>query len=55
MMGIVALGVVVVNVGALYRLRYIFLILMIVLAAGGTAQLLDWYGRKPGLDLRRTG
>lgn len=33
--GTVALGLVVVNVGTLYRLRYVFLIMLIVLAAGG--------------------
>jgi hypothetical protein len=32
---------VVVNVGALYRLRYVFLILLIVLAAHGAAGLLE--------------
>jgi hypothetical protein len=34
-LGIVALGLVVNNVGALYRLRYPFWILMVILAAGG--------------------
>jgi hypothetical protein len=34
-LGIVALGLVVDNVGALYRLRYPFWILMVILAAGG--------------------
>lgn len=38
--GIVALGLVVVNVGTLYRLRYVFVMLLIVLAAGGFARLL---------------
>ena len=33
--GIVALGLVVNNVGALYRLRYPFWTLMVILAAGG--------------------
>lgn len=33
--GILSLGLVVVNVGALFRLRYLFWILIIVLAAGG--------------------
>ena len=32
-----ALGLVVVNVGALYRIRYLFLIMLMVLAAGGAA------------------
>ena len=34
-LGIVALGLVVDNVGALYRLRYPFWTLMVILAAGG--------------------
>jgi hypothetical protein len=34
-LGIVALGLVVNNVGALYRLRYPFWTLMVILAAGG--------------------
>lgn len=54
LMGIVALGLVVVNVGALYRLRYFFLILMIILAAEGAAQALDWYRREPAMNVRRT-
>jgi hypothetical protein len=41
-MGMISLGLVVVNVGALYRLRYVFLILAIILAAEGAAQTLDW-------------
>ena len=45
-MGMISLGLVVVNVGALYRLRYEFLILMIVLATEGAAQILAWYQRK---------
>jgi len=44
MLGVVSLGLVVVNVGALYRQRYFFLILLIVLAAG---QLAHWF---PGKD-----
>lgn len=38
-MGAVALGLVVNNMGALYRLRYPFWILMVILAAGGIEQL----------------
>jgi len=38
--GTMALGLVVVNVGTLYRLRYVFLILLIVLAAGGISNAL---------------
>jgi hypothetical protein len=41
--GVIALGLIVVNVGALYRLRYAFLILIIIVAAGGISQLLGWY------------
>ncbi|HWN09385.1 MAG TPA: hypothetical protein VNO50_09010 [Pyrinomonadaceae bacterium] len=40
-MGLVSLGLVVVNVGALYRLRYVFLILLMILAAEGAVQLWD--------------
>jgi hypothetical protein len=38
--GVIALGLIVVNVGALYRLRYAFLILIIIIAAGGISELL---------------
>lgn len=41
--GMIALGVVVVNAGALFRLRYVFWILMIVLAAEG---IVLWKGEK---------
>lgn len=37
----IALGLVVVNVGTLYRLRYVFLMLFIILAAGGVAPILE--------------
>ncbi|MES1254716.1 MAG: hypothetical protein ABUS56_03855 [Acidobacteriota bacterium] len=37
--GLTALGLVVVNVGALYRLRYVFLCLVITIAAGGATGL----------------
>ena len=39
--GMLSLGLVVVNVGTLYRLRYVFLFLPIILATGGATQLLD--------------
>jgi len=45
--GMIALGLVVVNVGALYRLRYVFLILLIILAAEGAAHILDRLSKKP--------
>lgn len=38
-MGMLALGLVVVNVGALFRLRYVFLILLIILCAEGVSTL----------------
>lgn len=44
--GVIALGLIVVNVGALYRLRYAFLILIIIVAAGGISQLLGRYPSK---------
>ena len=37
----IALGLVVVNVGTLYRLRYVFLLLLIVLAAEGLRPIED--------------
>ncbi len=46
-MGLISLGLMVVNVGALYRLRYLFLFLLIVLAAGGAAYILDWFRKNP--------
>src|ERR1043166_4196031 len=42
-MGVVALGLVVINVGSLYRLRYLFMVLLIVLAAGGITHLLNTF------------
>jgi len=40
-MGMISLGLVVVNGGALYRLRYVFWILLIILATGEAAQILN--------------
>ena len=45
-MGMISLGLVVVNVGTLFRLRYVFLILLIILATEGTAHTFDWYKKK---------
>jgi len=45
-MGMISLSLVVVNVGALYRLRYVFSILVIILAAQGAAQTLDCCKKK---------
>lgn len=39
-LGLTGLGLIVANVGSLYRFRYPFLMLMVVLAAGGTRQIL---------------
>src|SRR5258707_6846814 len=49
--GAVALGLVVSNVGALYRLRYSFWILIAVLAAGGVTHL---FGRKSSSGVPQT-
>jgi hypothetical protein len=46
LVGMITLGLVVVNVGALYRLRYIFLILLIVLASEGATRALDGRRRR---------
>ena len=51
-MGMISLGLVVVNVGALYRLRYVFLILLILLAAQAATQIWDWF-RTNRLDRKR--
>lgn len=45
-MGTIALGLAVANVGTMYRLRYVFFILLIVIAAGGFAYLRDSLMRK---------
>jgi hypothetical protein len=45
-MGMITLGLVVVNVGTLYRLRYVFLILIIILASGGAANTLEWFRKR---------
>ena len=45
-MGITALGLVVVNVGTLYRLRYVFLILLIIIAAEGAAHIREVLAKK---------
>jgi 4-amino-4-deoxy-L-arabinose transferase-like glycosyltransferase len=39
-LGLVGLGLIVVNIGSLYRFRYPFLMLMFVLAAGGAREIL---------------
>jgi len=49
--GVTALGLVVVNVGALYRMRYGFLALLIIVAAGATADLFGMNARRKIRDL----
>jgi len=44
-MGLTSLGLVVLNIGALYRLRYIFIILLLVLAAGGATSVVQYLRR----------
>ncbi|MEP6742223.1 MAG: hypothetical protein ABJB61_06965 [bacterium] len=53
LMGTIALGLVVVNVGTLYRLRYLFLMLMIILAAGSITHYLDCFMRRRITDVLR--
>lgn len=43
--GLIALGLVVANLGALYRLRYVFMILLIILAGDGIRYLMDSIGQ----------
>lgn len=50
-MGIAAIGLVVVNIGALYRLRYLYLILLIILAAGGIRYLIEWFMKRRSSQL----
>lgn len=44
--GMVSLGLVVINVGALYRLRYIFVIMLIIPAAEGATLTFEWLRRR---------
>ncbi len=44
--GMIALGLVVINVGTLFRLRYVFLMLLIIPAAEGAAYILDRLSKK---------
>jgi hypothetical protein len=45
--GLVALGLVVINVSVLYRIRYVFWIMIMILAAGGIYDLMDKFRRDP--------
>lgn len=45
-MGAVSLGLVVVNIGALYRMRYVFVFLLIVLASEGARFALELYKKE---------
>jgi hypothetical protein len=49
-LGILSLGLVVVNIGALYRLRYVFLFLLIIMAAGGVTQILERFNLPASLN-----
>ena len=40
-LGVTALGLIVVNIGSLYRLRYAFWILLVILGAGGAVHLVS--------------
>lgn len=55
-MGLTSLGLVVVNIGTLYRLRYLYLILLIIPAAAALEYFLDWFikSRDPNLGSQRT-
>ena len=46
-LGIVALGLVASNIGALYRLRYPFWVMIVIFSAGGLTQLLRQRGGSP--------
>ena len=45
-MGMMSLGLVVINIGALYRLRYVFVILLIVLASEGARLTFKFSGKE---------
>ena len=47
MMGITALALAVINLGSLYRLRYVFLIQLLILAVNGFVELIAFF--KPGI------
>ncbi|HEV2915758.1 MAG TPA: hypothetical protein VGX92_20925 [Pyrinomonadaceae bacterium] len=44
--GIIALGLVAVNMGVLFRLRYVFAILLVILGSGGALEVLSWWDAK---------
>lgn len=46
--GVTALGLVMPNVGTLYRLRYVFWMLLVVMAAGGAARVISGRARGAG-------
>ncbi len=52
--GMIALGLVVVNVGTLFRLRYMFLMLLLIPAAEGAARILERLSKKPR-EIRERG
>jgi hypothetical protein len=53
LIGVLALGMVVVNVGALYRQRYLFWILFVIVGAGTVSRIHGWLRVRGALNLRR--
>ena len=53
LIGIVALGLVVTNVGALYRMRYVFVMLLVILGSHGLKQTLRYYDVRYASACRR--
>lgn len=54
-MGMIALGLVVINVGTLFRLRYVFLMLLIIPAAEGATYIFDQLSKKELEVVERSG
>jgi hypothetical protein len=52
LLGMLALGLVVANTGTLYRMRYPFWILLVIMGAGGAAQL--WTSDARAASVRST-
>lgn len=53
LIGVLALGMVVVNVGALYRQRYLFWILFVIVGAQTVSRIHVWLRERGALNLRR--
>ena len=54
-LGMIALGLVVVNVGALYRIRYLFMLMIIILAVYGALEIFDCLCRRTPNNLSASG